>query len=241
MKSENEYMELLLDNPEAENIFKRIVASIPAMQNGVTAESLEKRGIKYEKAYGTSIVDLKNFARQYDKNHLLALKLWNKKWRETMILATMLDEPAKVTEEQMDFWVKTSENTEIIEQMVTNLFTETPFAFVKALEWCRGKKHQVRYAGLLMMGRLSVASTNDIDEMFESFFDVLPPLAKDSRLHTVLHRSMCQLARRSKKMHAQCVSFTQELMQYEEDDARKIGNEIHKEITSDYFSDLIKT
>ncbi|HKK80994.1 MAG TPA: DNA alkylation repair protein [Prolixibacteraceae bacterium] len=233
-------MELLLDNPEAENIFKKIIRSIPPMQNGITAESLKKRGIKYDKAYGTSIVDLKQFARQFDKNHLLALKLWNKNWRETMILATLLDEPAKVTEEQMDFWVKTAENTEIIEQMVTNLFTETPFAFVKALEWCRGKKHRVRYAGILMMGRLSVASKNDIDEMFESFFDVLPPLTKDMRLHTVLHRSMCQLARRSKKLHKQCVSFTQEIMKYEEENARKIGNEIHTEITSDYFTNLIK-
>jgi hypothetical protein len=233
-------MEFLLDNPEVENIFKQIVTSIPPMQNGLTAESLAKRGISYEKAYGSSIVDLKQFARQYDKNHLLALKLWNKNWRETMILATLLDEPQKVTEEQMDFWVKTAQNTEIIEQMVTNLFTETPFAFVKALEWCRGKKHLVRYAGILMMGRLSVASTNDIDEMFESFFDVLPPLAKDKRLQTVLYRSMCQMARRSKKLHAQCVSFARELMDYEEEDARNIGNEIHTEITSSYFTDLIK-
>lgn len=233
-------MEILIDNPETERIFRQIVASIPPMQNGITAESLVKRGIVYEKSYGTSIVDLKQFATQFENNHLLVLKLWNKKWRETMILASLLDEAAKVTEEQMDFWLKTSENSEIVEQLVSNLFVHTPFAFVKALEWCRGKKHLVRVAGLLTMGRLALISENAIDEMFESFFDVLPPLAKDERLSTVFYRSMCQLARRSKSLYQQCVSFTGELQSSDDDKARKIGNELHTEITSEYFTDLIK-
>ncbi|MDA3879557.1 MAG: DNA alkylation repair protein [Prolixibacteraceae bacterium] len=233
-------MEILIDNPETEKIFKRIVASIPPIQNGVTAESLEKGGIVYEKSFGTSIVDLKNFAAQFEQNHLLALKLWNKKWRETMIMATLLDEPYKVTEEQMDFWVKTSENSEIIEQMVSNLFTQTPFAFVKALEWCRGKKHLVKVAGLLMMGRLALTSENAIDEMFESFFDVLPPLAKDEKLHIIFYRSMCQLARRSQMLHEQCVSFTEMLSGTEDVNARKIGNELYTEINSEWFIDLVK-
>jgi 3-methyladenine DNA glycosylase AlkD len=126
--------EFLLDNSETEKIFRDIIRSIPSMQNGLTAESMETRGIKYEKNWGVSMVDLKTFSESFEKSHLLALKLWNKKWRETMILATLLDEPRKITEEQMDFWVKSAENTEIIEQMVTNLFTLSPFAFAKALE-----------------------------------------------------------------------------------------------------------
>lgn len=157
-----------------------------------------------------------------------------------MILASLLEEAAKVAEEQMDFWLKTSENSEIVEQLVSNLFVYTPFAFVKALEWCRGKKHMVRVAGLLMMGRLALTSGNAIDEMFESFFDVLPPLAKDERLSNVFYRSMCQLARRSLYLHQQCVSFVGELGASGDDKARKIGNELHTEITSDYFADLIK-
>jgi len=233
-------MEFLIDNPETEKKYKKILAAIPSMQNGITASGMEARGIKYEKNWGVSTVDLKQYASQFEKDHLLALKLWNKKWRETMILATLLDEPKKLTEEQMDFWVKTSENTDIIEQAVLNLFTESPFAFIKALEWCRGKKHLVKCASLLMMGRMALTSSQDIDEMFESFFDVLPPLAKDPKLYTLFFRSVCQLARRSHYMNEQCVSFAQTLLELEEENAIKLGNELITEITSEHFQSAIK-
>jgi hypothetical protein len=81
------------------------------------------------------------------KESLVALKLWNKKWRETMILATMLDEPSEVTEEQMDFWLRTADSIEIIEQMVFNLFPETPFAFANHLNGCRVKSFRLNMQG----------------------------------------------------------------------------------------------
>jgi hypothetical protein len=140
----------------------------------------------------------------------------------------------------MDFWVRTADSIEIIEQMVFNLFPETPFAFAKSLEWCRGKKFPVKYAGLLLMGRLSMVSVDDIDEMFESFFDVLSPLAKDSTLSTVFYRSFCQLARRSNYLNELCVSFAEGLANTEEGNSSALGNEIINEITSDDFKELIK-
>jgi hypothetical protein len=157
-----------------------------------------------------------------------------------MILATMLDEPLKITEEQMDFWLKTSENTEIVEQLVTHLFTLSPFGFAKALEWCRGKKFLVKYAGLLMMGRLALTSENDIDEMFESFFDVLPPLAKDQSLNTIFYRSYCQLARRSQYLYASCLSFAESLIELPEANAQNIGKELLEELQSEDFISIVK-
>ena len=234
-------MDFLIDNPETEKTFKQILLGIPTMKNGVTASAMENGGIKYEKNWGASTVDLKRFASQFERNHLLALKLWNKQWRETMILATMLDDPEEISEQQMDFWVKTAENIEIIEQAVMNVFTETPFAFIKALEWCRGKKQLVKSAGLLMIGRLALTSKNDIDEMFETFFEVLPPLAKDTKLYDIFYRSVCQLARRSKTLNEQCVSFAKTIIGFEEENAQRIGNEILQEITNPDFQDLIKS
>lgn len=233
-------MEFLIDNPETEKVYKQILLAIPTMKNGVTANAMELRGIRYEKNWGVSTVDLKRFAAQYEPNHLLALKLWNKKWRETMILATLLDEPKQISEEQMDFWIKTAENIEIVEQAVMNSFTKAPFAFIKALEWCRGKKQLVKSAGLLMMGRMALTSISDIDEMFETFFEVLPPLAKDAKLYDIFYRSVCQLARRSKLLNEQCVSFAETLLEFEEKNAQQLGNEIIQEITSPDFQELIK-
>lgn len=233
-------MEILMDNPDVEKKFRSILKAIPSMQNGDTAESLIKRGLIYEKSYGCSIVDLKYFAATMEKDHLLALKLWNKKWRETMILATMLDEHSKVNEEQMDFWIKTANSIEIIEQAIINLFTQTPFAFAKAMEWCLGKKQTVKHAGLLMMGRLALSDKNAIDEMFEPFFEITAPITKDQTMHEILYRSVCQIARRSKNLHQQTVSFAQSIKTFEETTAQKFGFELLNDIENDDFIALVR-
>ncbi|MGB9693865.1 MAG: hypothetical protein ACPLYF_03380 [Fervidobacterium sp.] len=51
-----------------------------------------------------------------------------------MILASMIDDPELVTEEQMEDWVKEFDYWEICDQMCQNLFTHTKFAYQKAIE-----------------------------------------------------------------------------------------------------------
>jgi len=132
-------MDFILDNPETEKEYQQLLRQIKLRKNGDVSISMKRQGIEYKLNYGVSVVELREFAKEKKPDHLLALKLWNKQWRETMILATLLDEPEEVTEEQMDFWTKSFENQEIAEQASANLWVRTKYAFVKALEWCRGK------------------------------------------------------------------------------------------------------
>jgi hypothetical protein len=170
----------------------------------------------------------------FEPDHLLALKLWNKQWRETMILATLLDEPEEVSEEQMDFWTKSFENSEIAEQASTNLWIKSKFAFIKALEWCRGKKHIIRYTGIHLMGRLAIADKKAIDEMFEPFFEELPTLAKDSKLYTPLYRSILALGTRSKYLNTQTIELAKTMQLSNSESALKLGEELFEELTSEY-------
>ena len=228
-------MDFLLDNEETEQVFKKIIREIPSMKNGITVEGMQKRGIKYETNWGVSVVNLKEYAQRFNANHLLAMKLWNKGWRETMILASLLEEPQEMTEAQMDFWLKSSEQSELVEQLVMNIFSKTPMALAKAYEYCRGKKFNVKYAGLLLIGRLALINKNDIDEMFEPAFELMLPLAKDETLTTVVYRTTCQLARRSKYLLDAASAFALELTDSENDTAKKLGHELQEELSSDFY------
>jgi 3-methyladenine DNA glycosylase AlkD len=190
-------MEFLLDDSAIEQQFQKILHTIRLYKNGEVAANLKSRGINYKMNWGVSIMDLRKIAADFSPSHLLALKLWNKQWRETMILATLLDEPGKVTEQQMDFWTKSFENSEIAEQASANLWWKSPFAYIKALEWCRGKKHWLHYTAIHLIGRLAMMDKKSPDEMFESFFEELATLAKDEKLSTVIERSSIIMAHRS--------------------------------------------
>ena len=233
-------MDFILDNQETEKKFQQILVLIKARKSGEVADLMSQNGITYKTNWGVSIIDLREIAKQFEPDHLLALKLWNKHWRETMILATLIDQPKLVTEEQIDFWTKTFENIEIAEQASANLWVKTKFAYVKAMEWCRGKKHIIRFTGIHLIGRLALTDKSAIDEMFEPFFDELPTLAKDGKLNTVFYRTVLALGKRSEYLYDQTIELAQNLQMSDSENAVKQGEELFEELTIDYFKDGLK-
>jgi hypothetical protein len=234
-------MDFILDNQETEKKFQQILTLIKSRKSGEVGDLMSQNGIIYKTNFGVSIIDLREIAKQFEPDHLLALKLWNKHWRETMILATLIDEPNLVTEEQIDFWTKSFENNEIAEQASANLWVKTKFAFVKAMEWCRGKKHIIRYTGLHLIGRLALTDKSAIDEMFEPFFEELPILAKDSALNIVFYRTVVALGTRSKYLYQQTIELAETLQMSDSENAVKQGEELFDELTTDYFQGQIKS
>ena len=86
---------------------------------------------------GISVVALRKMARELGRDHALAGALWRSGIHEARLLATMVDEPEKVTEAQADRWVRTLDSWDICDQLCGNLLDRTPFAVAKALEWSR--------------------------------------------------------------------------------------------------------
>ena len=229
-------MNFILDNPETEKDFQQLLRQIKSRKNGDVSTSMKRQGIEYKLNWGVSVVELRELAKEIQSDHLLALKLWNKQWRETMILATLLDEPGKVTEEQMDFWTKSFENLEIAEQASVNLWVKTKFAFAKAIEWSRGKKHLVHFTGIHLMGRLALTQKNAIDEMFEPFFEELAVVGKDPRLNAVIYRTVIALGTRSKMLNEDAVELAKTFQMCEQEDTVKLGETLLDELTADYVS-----
>ena len=233
-------MDYLLDNPEAERIFQEILSKIKPLQNIEVVNSMQKRGVDYKVNLGASIPLLQDMASNYVKNHLLALKLWNKQWRETMILAMLLEEPEKVTENQMDFWVKNFQSIEIAEQAAMNLFSKTGFAYKKAFEYCLGKKLLVKIVGLLMVGRLALTDRKATDENFDPFFELMPPLSKDPQLSIVFSRIFIQIGMRNPSLNETAISYAKILKTIDSKTAQENAEHILSELDCEDAREIVK-
>lgn len=223
-------MMYLLDKPETEKDFQQLLRQIKMRKSGAVVDSMKNQGIIYNVNWGVSLVELRQLAKSYTPSHLLAFKLWNKQWRESMILATMLDVPSEVTEEQMDFWTKSFPTLEIAEQASTNLWVKTKFAFIKALEWSRGKKHLVRFTGIHLAGRLAIVQKDALDEMFEPFFDEFAVLGKDHRLNAVIFRAVTAMAIRSELLQNHALRLAEKFIGEDLEHTRKLGENLLDEI-----------
>lgn len=223
-------MDVLIDDPYAERQFRQILLQIQQQKNGSIAARMDQPGILYKTNWGVPVADLKEIASGYAASHLLALKLWNKQWRETMILAAMLDVPSEVSEQQMDFWTKSFQNSEIAEQVSAILWCRTAIAYAKALEWCRGKKHWVRYTGVHLTGRLALIDKKSPDEMYEPFFEEFVPLSRDPALSSVIYRTMIILANRSEYLRKMVKEWIIRLKSEDHEYSGKLAGEVSKGI-----------
>lgn len=233
-------MDYLLDDPKTELVFQEILRKLKPLQNGEAVTSMTKRGLEYKVNFGVSVISLQQLALDYEKNHLLAFKLWNKQWRETMILATLLEEPEKVTGNQMDFWVRNIQTVEIAEQAVMNLFSKTVIAYGKAYEYCIGKKFIMKITGLLLIARLALNDRESPDEIFDPFYELMPPLSKDPLLSTVFTRVFIQIGMRNSNLLGITIRHAQILKTIDSQTSRNNADQIIDQLDCEEVHTLLK-
>src|SRR3989304_6503222 len=123
--------------------FVQVIHKLRSLKNPKNIEGMARVGINSKNTLGISIYDLRKIAKEIGKDHQLALKLWDSGIHEARILAGFVDEPEKVTEAQLEKWVKDFDSWDTVDQ-VSELIAHTPFAVTKIPEWSRREEEFVR-------------------------------------------------------------------------------------------------
>src|ERR1022692_165837 len=108
-------------------------------------------GISSAGTLGVPVVEMRRLARQAGRSHELAAELWASGIHEARILATIVEEPARVTRRQMNRWAGDFDSWDVCDQACQNLFRYTPFAWPAAVEWAGAPGEFVRRAGFALM------------------------------------------------------------------------------------------
>lgn len=106
------------------NLFKRLLELINLRKNGVASDSMKEAGLNYKVNFGVSLVDLRNLAKSYKYNNILASLLWDKGWRETYILATLIADPKTLNTLELNRWLDEIPNSEVAEQLGNNILAQ---------------------------------------------------------------------------------------------------------------------
>jgi 3-methyladenine DNA glycosylase AlkD len=101
-------------------------------------KGMAKYGMTVEHRLGVSVPDMRRLAKEIGKDRRLALDLWKTGIAEAKILAGMIDNPARLTEQQMEDWVKDISSWDVCDQVCMNLFEKNQLAWKKIIDWsCR--------------------------------------------------------------------------------------------------------
>ena len=150
-----------------EKINKQLIdikAQLRLYMNGVLAQSLRERGLRYKLIFGIELPRLKEIAEAYVPDHDLAQALWKEDIRECRILAGLLQPTATFYPEIADIWLEQMHDTEIIDFTCMHLFRRLPYASEKVFEWIASEEERVQYAGFRLMCHLLSRSGAQLNE-----------------------------------------------------------------------------
>lgn len=214
---------------------KQVIALLEAEASEENRAGMARYGINTERAYGVSVKRLREIAKSIGRNHEVAEELWDTGMLEARILASLVDEPAKVTPEGMEEKVRGFDSWALCDGYCNNLFRKTPFAHAKVGEWAGREETFVRRAGFALMANLAVHDKKANDSVFADYLKLIEDAADDERnfVKKAVNWALRQIGKRSPELNEAAVACAQRLAARESKSARWIAKDALRELTSE--------
>jgi 3-methyladenine DNA glycosylase AlkD len=215
---------------------------LKSMRNPKNIEGMARYGIVYKKAYGITIYELRDLAKNIGRNHELALKLWNTGIREAKLLAVFVEEVDKVTPEQMNKWAEDFECWDDTDQATTSLFDLTPYAWSKVREWSESKKELVKRGAFSLIAGLAAHDKKAKDEDFIKLFPLIKKHSIDERNYVkkAVNWALRGIGKRNKRLNKAAIKLAREIKKIDSKTARWIGSHALKELKSERVQKRLK-
>lgn len=211
-----------------------VIARVRQRMNGAVVESMRESGIIYKVNYGVTIPELQQIAQPYKGDHDLAIRLFEEEVRECKIIASMIDDPKKVTGDQIDTWSEEFNNPEIVEQLCNNLLWKSDFALPRSFEWCLEEDALLKKAGLLIAGHRA-SDSNVKDSVFEPYIYIVEDLAEteDELVSNSAIYALREIAKRNESLKDKVMQAADRMSASDFGIATWIGNQLLFELTEE--------
>ena len=125
-----------------------------------------------ENMFGVSYANLGALKKKIKTDHVLAQALWASGNHDARVLATMIADPAQMTDRDLEAWAKDLDNYAIVDNFV-GLAAKTAFVRKKAGQWCKSKDEWIGRAGWHLVGQLAMRDPDLPDDDFEARLAVI--------------------------------------------------------------------
>jgi 3-methyladenine DNA glycosylase AlkD len=209
-----------------------ILAALRARANPANVAGMARYGISTAGTLGVPVVEIRRLAKRTGRSHSLAEELWASGVHEARILATIIDEPARVTRRQMDRWARDFDSWDVCDQACQNLFRYTPFAWTAAREWAGARREFVRRAGFSLMAGLAVKDKVAPDEDFEALLPLIACAATDPRniVKKAVNWALRAIGKRNLHLRRAAIATAEDIRAIDSPAARWIAGDALREL-----------
>jgi 3-methyladenine DNA glycosylase AlkD len=197
-------------------------------------EGMARYAIPSDHAFGVPMNKVQLLAKQLGRNHELAGALWDSGWYEARLLASYVDEPARVTPAQMDRWCRDFDNWGVCDTVCFVLFDRTPHAWRKVDQWAPRRAEFVKRAAFALLWGLTVHDKSAGDEPFVRGLRLVERAASDERhfVGKAVNMALRAVGKRNLALNGAAVSVARRLAESRNPGERSVGRPALRELTS---------
>ena len=205
-------------------------------------EGMARFAILGDQRMGVSVPDMRKIAKDAGKNHQLALDLWDTGVPEAMIVAGMVAEAEKLTEEEMEDWVVDINSWDICDQVCMNLFEKTPLAEKKIYEWSGREEEFVKRAAYALIACLAWHDKDAGDDEFTKFFSLILAGSTDERnfVKKAVNWALRNIGKRNQALNEAAIRTANQIQKLDSRSARWIASNALRELKSDQVQERLK-
>ena len=196
---------------------------------------MAKYGMTPTNRLGVSVPDIRQIAKETRRSHELALALWETRIQEARMLAAMIDEPAKLTGDQMETWVMDFDSWDVCDQVCCNLFEKTPLAWEKIQEWSQRNEEFVKRAAFALLACLAWHDKAAADEQFIACLPVILGGSVDDRNYVkkAVNWALRNIGKRNSYLNQAAIATALDMQQLDSKAARWNAADALRELQSE--------
>jgi len=205
-------------------------------------KGMAKYGMTVEQRLGVSVPDMRKLAKEIGRDHKLALDLWRTGIAEARIVAAMVDDPDKLTEEQMEEWVKGINSWDVCDQVCMNLFEKNQLAWKKIADWSEREEEFVKRIAFSLIACLASHDKKASDEKFIELLPVIIRGATDERnfVKKAVNWALRNIGKRNLNLNRAAVNAAKEIQRLDSKAARWVASDAIRELESDAIQSRLR-
>jgi 3-methyladenine DNA glycosylase AlkD len=203
---------------------------------------MAKYGITVEGRLGVSVPDMRKLAKELGRDHQLALDLWRTGIAEARIVAAMVGDPARLTEAQMEEWVKGINSWDVCDQVCMNLFEKNQLAWKKIIDWSEREEEFVKRTAFSLIACLAWHDKKASDERFIELLPVIARAATDERnfVKKAVNWALRNIGKRNLNLNQAAINTAREIQKLDSKAARWVAADAIRELESDAVQSRLK-
>jgi 3-methyladenine DNA glycosylase AlkD len=146
----------------------------------------------------------------------------------------MIDDPARVSEDQMEKWAADFDSWDVVDGCCGNLFDKTERAVRKVHEWSKRKEKYVKRAGFVLIAEMAVHDKIASDKTFLDFLPVIIREASDERnfVKKAVNWALRQIGKLNSSLNAAAIKTCAEINSSDSRSGNWIAADALRELTS---------